>query len=292
MTDASLDDDELTVIGAGLVSTFRGFEIGASSWPAEPWSARVTRIFAEAGLGSLLELHPEPDFDPVLAPRDPATAGETNLADYLAFLAPMVGALVADRPDGTVLVQAIGSRTLEAAVELDPADVAYAPVWEQQLPAGNVVTVRYQADQGASVTVSDDVSIARYGERPLTIDTAFEQAADASSRASSALYRGAYAHWQMPAAPILRGLDLELGVPVVLGSLPAAAPHDPWTPLVEGWTDTISGERWTMELALSDPLVSGVTLPWDAVPVELAWTTIDQATAWIDALTLDDLEAA
>ena len=98
----------------------------------------------------------------------------------------------------------------------------------------------------------------------------------------------------MPAAPILRGLDLELGVPVVLSSLPPAAPFDPWTPLVEGWTDTISGEVWSMELALSDPLISGVTLPWQAIPVEAAyhWNTIDPSTAWIDALTLDDLEVA
>ena len=292
ITDASLDDDELTVIGAGLLSTLRGFEIGASSWPAEAWSARVTRVFTEAGLASLLELHADPTFDPLISARDSATAGTTTLADYLAFLAPMIGALVADKPDGGIVVQAIGARRLEDEVELAPADVAYVPRWEEERPAGNIVTVRYQADQGASVTVQDDASIGRYGERPVTIDTAFQNASDATTRAQTALTRGAYSHWTMPSAPILRGLDLKLGVPVVVSSLPPAAPHDPWTPVVEGWTDTITGDDWTMELALSDPLVSGLALPWDAIPVADLWTTIDQATAWADALTLDDLEAA
>ena len=293
VTDASLDDDELTVIATGLVSTLRRYQIGTVNWPAETWSARVTRCFTEAGLAGLLELHPDPDFDPLLAARDAATAGPTTLGDYLAFLAPMIGALVADRPNGNVLVQAIGARTLEAAVAIDPADVAYAPVWQEQNPGGNIVTVTYQADQGASVTVEDSASVAKYGEFPVTVDTSFQNATDATTRANERLYRSAYTHWEMPAAPILRGMELQLGAPVILTGLPDSAPFEPWTPLVEGWTDTISGDRWDMALSLSDPLISGVTLPWDSVPLDplvYAWSTIDPATDWVHALTLDDLE--
>jgi hypothetical protein len=294
VTDARLDDDQLTVIGTGPISTFREFTIGASSWPAEPWSARVLRAFTEAGLDAKLDLRPDPGLDPVLSPRDPATAGTTKLSDYLAFLAPMIGALVADQPDGTTLVQAIGARTLDAAIELAPADVAYAPVWEEQLPLGNIVTVRYQADQGASVTVQDDASIARYGRRPITIDTAFESSSDATARANAALSRSAYSHWEVAGAPLLRGFDLPLGEAVILSGLPAWTPYEPWTPIIEGWVDTISGSSWTMELALSDPLVSGLTLSWEAIPIDplYQWDTVDPATAWVDALTLDDLEAA
>jgi hypothetical protein len=294
VTDARLDDDELTIIGTGPISTFREIAIGASSWPAEAWSARVVRVFTEAGLAAELDLRPDPDLDPILAPRDSATAGPTTLGDYLAFLAPMLGALVADQPDGKILVQTIGSRSLDDAIEIDPADVAYAPVWEEQLPSGNIVTVRYQADQGASVTVQDDVSIDRYDRRPITIDTSFQSAADATARANAALARSAYSHWEIGGAPLLRGLDLALGAPIILSKLPASTPYEPWTPIVEGWTDTITGDSWTMELALSDPLVSGLTLPWEAIPIEPAyqWDTVDPAVAWVDALTLDDLEAA
>ena len=48
-----------------------------------------------------------------------------------------------------------------------------------------------------------------------------------------------------------------------------------------------------MTLALSDPLYSGVTVPWAAVPAtaEYHWNTIDPATDWTEALTLEDLNA-
>lgn len=298
VTDAHLEGSELTVIAVGKVATFRNYPIGAVNWPEETWSARVTRAFTEAGLASELELHPDPNFNPVLAARDAATAGETTLADYLAFLAPMVGALIADRLSGGVLVQAIGSRRLEDATELEPADVLYSPAWSEELPGANIVTVRYQADQGASVEAQDASSIARYGERTTTIDTSFKLAADASYRASQYLSRNAFSHWEMRSAPILRGLELALGAPVIISGLPASAPYDPWTPIVEGWTDTISAgdpdrpSTWLMELALTDPLLSGVALPWQAVPLTPVyhWNTVDPATDWTEALTLESLE--
>jgi len=293
VTDGELDTDDLTMIAVSKLGQLSLYTIGAAAWPVEPWSARVTRIFTEAGLSSLLDLRPDPAFDPPLAARDPATAGTTTLGDYLNFLAPMIGAAVADKPDGKILVQAVGARTIASRFALDPALVAYAPAWHMVLPRGNVVTVRYQADQGASVVVRDDASVALYGERKTTTDTSFTSSADATTRANQLLSRGAYAHWNILEAPVLAGLDLTVGTPVDLTSMPAASPFDPWTPILEGWTDQISGEDWTMTLALSDQLSSGLTLPWNAVPVDPAyqWNTIDQTVAWRDALTLDALHA-
>jgi hypothetical protein len=289
VTDARLDVDDLTAIAAGRLSTLGRYPVGAVAWPAEPWSARVSRIFAEAGLAAQLELVRDPDFDPQLVARDPLTAGETTLGDYLTFLAPMVGAAVTDRMSGTILVQAIGARSLAAAAPLAPADVSYAPAWEQVLPPGNVVTVRYLGDQSASVEVRDAASVAFYGERPRTIDTTFASVADATTRANEALARGAYAHWNIPQTPILRGLQLAIGQPVTLSAMPPSSPFQPWTPIVEGWEDTIAGDEWTMLLALSDPLASGVLLPWSTVPASYLWNTIDAVVPWRDALTLDAL---
>lgn len=292
ITDAVLDVGDLTAIGAARLSTLSRYTVGEVDWPIEAWSARVTRIFTEAGLAAFLDLHADPAFDPPLAARDPLTAGPTTLGDYLAFLAPMVGAAVTDRMDGRVLVQAIGSRALAGAVSLAPADVEYAPAWTQDLPTGNIVTVRYTGDQSESVTVTDAASVAFYGERPRTIDTSFTDLVDATARANEALARGAFTHWNIPAAPILRGLSLAIGQPVELSSMPAASPFNPWTPIVEGWTDSINGDEWTMALALSDPLASGLVLPWDAVPLTgYAWNEINPATEWRDALTLDTLTA-
>jgi hypothetical protein len=294
ITDARLDGDDLTVIAAGPWSVYRTFVVGEIAWPVEAWSARVTRIFAEAGIPELLELHSDPNLDPDLAARDPETAGPTTLGDYLGFLAPMVGALVADRPNGSIVVQAIGARRLADAVALDPADVAYAPVWVEQLPGGNIVTVRYTGDQSEQVTATDDASRALYGDRPETIDTAFVDPAAATSRASTRLGRAAFSHWEMPQAPILRGLDLQLGDPIILEGLPDPAPFEPWTPILEGWTDTITGPDWTMDLALSDPLTSGIALPWASIPrtAEYHWNTLDPSTDWTEALTLEALNAS
>ena len=290
VTDARLDVDELTVIAAGGLAKLRLYVVGDVVWPVETWTARVNRIFTEAGMLARLELEPDPLFNPPLAARDPATAESTTLGDYLTFLAGMVGALVSDRPNGNVFVQAVGARTLEDAVELDPADVTYSPAWVQEMPRGNIVTVRYTGDQSESVTVTDPASIALYGERPETIDTSFVNAADATYRANQRLGRAAYAHWNIPEAPVLRGLKLELGAPVELDNMPAASPSQPWTPILEGWTDTITGDDWTMTLSLSDPLLSGLTLPWNAVTTTIAWNETDPATNWTEALTLDDLE--
>lgn len=292
VTDGTLDVDRLTIIGVGEVSRLRRYVIGKVDWPAETWSARVTRAFTEAGLAAKLELVADPGFNPQLAARVFATADATTLGDYLEFLAPMIGALVSDRPDGKILVQAVGARTLDAATPLDPADVAYAPVWIAELPRGNIVTVRYQADQGESVTVTDAASVGLYGDRPETIDTSFVSAGDATKRANTRLGRAAFSHWNVPRAPVLRGLTLAVGAPVLLDSLPATAPSSPWTPVLEGWTDEIVGADWTMTLALSDPLLSGLTIPWRDVPATAGyhWNTIDTATDWTEALTLDDLE--
>lgn len=289
VTDAALDVDELTVVAVGRLATLRQYVVGASSWPAEAWTARVARIFDEAGLAAALELHADPGFDPELAPRDPTTAGPTTLGDYLAFLAPMIGAAVTDRMNGAILVQAIASRSLGGAVALDPADVAYAPVWEQLLPAANIVTVRYQGDQSLSVTIRDEASIDRHGDRPRTIDTTFVDVGDATRRANEALARGAFPRWNIPETPLVRPALLSIGSPVELSGMPAASPFDPWTPIVEGWEDTITRDDWTMRVALSDPLESGLGLPWDALPIGELWTTIDQAIAWRDALTLDQV---
>ena len=292
VTDATLNADELTIIGTGDVARLRLYPIGDVDWPEESWSARVIRAFNDAGLGARLELHADPAFDPLLAARTAETAGPTTLGDYLTFLVGMVGAAVTDRPNGDILVQALGARSLSALYELDPADVEYAPQWVQELPGGNIVTVRYTGDQSEHVTVTDAASVSQYGERAETIDTAFVSSSDAASRANQRLSRAAYSHWNIPEAPVLRGLTLSIGAPLLLTGMPAASPADPWSPVLEGWTDDINGDVWRMTLSLSDPLLSGLTLPWSSVPTDAAyrWNTIDPATDWTEALTLEDLE--
>jgi hypothetical protein len=294
LTDATLVLDELTANAVASSRTFSGYTIGAGDWPAEPWSSRVARAFDEAGIGDALVLELGL-FDPLLVAR----VGEpVTLLDYLGALVAMVDAATADLEDGRTLVQAIDSRSQANRYALDPAEVGFAPDWTIQLPESNIVAVSYgDPASSSSVTVRDQASVDELGPITATIATTVADLADATSIGNQRLARNAYPHWAIGDAPLLYGRRLPIGSPLELSELPSSAPASPWTPILEGWTDRVvsNGEEltWTMELALSDPLLSGLTLAWEGIPVEpdYLWETIDQTVAWRDALSLGDLAA-
>jgi hypothetical protein len=288
LTDATLELDRLTLTAVGFLRTLGGYTI-PGDYAAEVWSDRVWRAFNDAGLAAALVLEVGA-FNPMLVARP---ASPITLADYLDELAGMVNAAVADLPDGRILVQTSDSRSLEGGYALHPAEVAYAPTWLEVLPDANIVTVTY-GDPAApsSVTARDQASIDLYGPIESSVSTTFYDAADANAVATARIARDAYAHWFIADAPLLYGRRLLIGQPLELSSLPASAPHDPWNPILEGWTDTIVSDglelAWTMQLSLSDPTLSGLALPWNQVPAGTAWNELDPALAWRDALTLDD----
>lgn len=322
VTDAVLDDDSLTVIGAGPLSTLSRLYIGAAPWPSEEWSARVRRAFAEAGVTDLLFLMADATFDPLLAARD---AQETDLLSYLGQLADDVGAAIADTPDGRVLVQQLTARAAGGGVTwetlpdtlawadvdpgcsweeaisedalglppllpeliLDPDTVAYVPAWTQKLELENESTIGYGDSE--TVTVTEPTSVAHYGVFPGGLGTQIESLADATTRGGQRVDRRAYPRWQIPSAPLLDGFPLAIGQVVSISGFPPASPHEAWQAVLEGWSDTIDGPDWTCELALSDPIYSGVSLEWDDVPTALAWNETDPACSWINAGSLDAL---
>lgn len=282
VSDARLEDDELTVIGVGRKSTLWRYTIGAGAWPAETWSLRVARAFAEAGLSSSLVCQVGA-FNPTLAAR---AAQPVDLSSYLSTVSDDVGAVVCDLPDGRVLVQALNARTFAAPLELDPALVVYAPPWEQALVVENAVTVNYTG--GATFTATDPASADLFGPFPASIDTELQNLADAQTRANDRLARRAYPRWIVSGAPLIAGYQtLSIGSTVILRELPDSAPYAAWQPVLEGWVDRITGDEWTMSLALSDPYLSGLSLPWSSAPGK--WNTIDPAVAWRDANTPGDL---
>ena len=328
VTDASLDDDVLTAIGVGVLATLSRYPIGAAPWPAEQWSARVQRAFAEAGLTDLLVLQYDDDFDPVLIAR--GTVEEppepVSLYAYLQTLATDVGAAIADTPDGKVLVQALNARlklsTLTWAtapagvawnevdpglawedadaqedldpaagrphVVVDPADVLYVPVWEMVDEVENLSEVGYGDD--LSVTAAEPASVALYGERPGGITTQLAGLADATQRASERVTRRAFPRWVIRSVPLLRGYpSLTVGQVVDLTGFPPASPYEDWSPVLEGWTDTIDGDLWLCELAVTDPLLSGVALLWTTTPADLAWNEVDPGCSWAEATALGAL---
>jgi len=322
ITDAALDDDVLTVIGVGPLSTLSRLRIGADPWPGERWSERVRRAFTEAGVPDLLLLMPDIAFDPLLVAREP---GEVELLSYLGQLADDVGAAIADTPDGFVLVQQLTARQMLAGVAwetlpdsfawadvdpscsweeatnpdalglpallpeliVDPDDVSYVPAWLQMLELENETSIGYGDNE--TVTVSESTSVSRYGSYPGGVSTQIASLEEATIRASQRVDRRAYPRWNTPAAPLLDGFPLQIGQVVQISGFPDASPHATWKAVLEGWSDTIEGPNWTCELALSDPIYSGVSLNWEDVPEALAWNECDAACSWIDASSLDAL---
>ena len=208
-TDATLVDDVLTAIAVGALRTLPGYELVAA-YPQEKWSARVTRAFAEAAIAGTLALELGP-FDPLLV-AEPAPSSTRTLGGYLDELAAMVGAAVADLPDGRILVQAIDSRTIGGAVALDPAEVGYAPEWALRLPGANIVDVTY-GEPASSVSARDPASVALYGPIAASVATRFLNAVDAQAVANGRIASGAYSRWTVGDAPLLVGLALKIGTP-------------------------------------------------------------------------------
>lgn len=332
ISDATLDDDELTVIGMGPLASLFRYTVGgpSSTWPAEPWHARVQRVFTEAGIPSLVQLQYRLDWDPTVIAHT-ATDPPVKLDDYLKVLADTIGAAICDTPDGHVLVQELSVRqrltpltwqttpgtiawnatdptcsweqaiTLHALaptypdplppVTVDPADVFYVPPWQQSLALENSTTVEYGSPR-VSVLYEDSASIGLYGRIPGSVSTELANTADANQRAYDRATRRGYPRWFMDSAPLLRGYELALGQVVELSGFPTSSPYSAWNPCLEGWTDTIRGDAWTCELALSHPLLSGVVLTWITTPATIAWNEVDPACSWSQALTVGDLNPA
>lgn len=294
VTDAELDVDRLTLTAIGPLAAASRVQLDPSTWPLEAWSARCARVFATAGVPARVEA--DPTFDPLLEAPIVQGSDPLLLGSYLPSLAAAVGAAICDGPDGVVVCQALGaraSRTTAALLELDPAKVAYAPAWHQTLEVVNDVTVQYGPDNAVlGVRATDPSSAGEYGHRATAIEqTRLHAAADADSRGRVALSRGAYPRWGMPAAPLLEPVWLDVGDRVTVTELPPASPSASWSALLEGWTDRISGPDWTIDLTLSDPILSGLALTWadvDAGP-SLAWAAVDPATAWYEAVDLEAL---
>ena len=279
ITDASLDDDLLTVVGIGALAATSRWVIGTGDWPAEPWSDRVQRVFSEAGIPELLLLSADSNFDPVIAARtaDPSTT--LTLLDYLRPLADEVGAIVADTPDGRILVQQLTARlmvggltwdttpatlawngcdpactweqatTLDAldpgasgaagSLVVDPDDCLYVPTWVQELALENSIEVTYS---GGTVTHDEPASIDTYGPYPGSLTTTLVQTADAETRAAQRVDRRSFPRWIIPAVQLLSGHDgIELGMSVQLSGFPAGSPYADWTGVLEGWTDQLDG---------------------------------------------------
>lgn len=289
VTDATLTDPTLNLIGAGrLAELRRAGSVDTTGWPLERWSVRVGRLLAAAG-DIPYQIVPDPLFDPEL---DPPPEAELAIGGYLDELADTVGAAVYDDGAGAIVVEAIGARATpgRVTVSTDPYNVLYSPVWQQELDIVNSVTVLYGPDRQTSATVSDPVSADRYGSSRTEIPTTIHDVADAQQRAQKRLELAGYARWNMQPVTLLDAspAPFQIGHAVLINDLPASAPFPSWKPFLEGWTDLIDGPSFQMQLIVSDPLASHVYPTWETITQSAAWLDTHPELAWQDVI-YDDI---
>ena len=301
LTDLELDDDDpavdavLSMTATSTLATSGDRPVRGHAWPAELWGDRMRRILTEAGLYSVVQT-PSPDV-PIAAtlPDDPeaGTFATMSCLDALEAGRDDVGSTVFDQGDGSICVQAYDSRASSASrMAIDAGDILYSPPWTQTLNIKNRIVLGYAYGAG-SVTVDDEVSQELYGLR-WTGDfaTGIADQTHALERATAWLTRLAYPKWALPGVTLLRPYPLAIGNVVELPSLPGSAPFASWEAVIEGWTETIEGPSWTQELVLSDPQLSGLSLPWQDLPGSLLWQNVNPAARWRDAYTLANLTGA
>ena len=288
--DDPLLDDVLTVTATSSLALAGRRNVGGHSWPAETWSQRMRRILDEAGLVGIVQA-PSPDVPMAATVPDPDSGAYPSMSalDALEADREAVGSTAYDDELGRIVVQAFDGRGALEKLLMDAGSILYAPAWGMTLDVVNRVVLGYGYGAG-SVTVDELVSQGVYGVRWTGVfDSGLADATTATRRAQVWLDRLTFPRWKMPGLTILGRAPLQVGMRLELSQLPASAPLSAWTPIVEGWTDTVDGDDWTQDVVLSDPIFSGLALRWQDVTAGLRWQDVSPACRWTDADVIDNL---
>lgn len=151
------------------------------------------------------------------------------------------------------------------------------------------------------VHVTDTASIAARGVYAGSLSTNLASEWDAENRGLLVLARQAEPAWGLEGVAVdlqlislLSGvtpeqdqeatgdvLGLEMHDLVEVAGMPAGSPYTTTMLWVEGWTETISHQRWRISLAVSDYCRNAALEIWDDVDAAVTWDTAPDVT-WDD----------
>jgi hypothetical protein len=250
---------------------------------------------------------------------------DTTVRDYLQGLCATVGATMTDLPDGTILLETYTRRaanytggswamsdiawadyegtwgSARVPVALPANAVMWEPSWVLRRDViVNDVTVAYGANDPKDVAHdSDSISIAKYGQYDVYLDTTMKLLADAQDRAAAVLTAQAKPHWNMSDVIVMLDqldttaltdvMNLENGDRVLITGLPAASPSGSYLGVVEGWSHDIAPDAHTLTLHLSDPRYSFAMAEWGDVSGSLTWSAVRAGATWSDIVLPTDL---
>lgn len=241
------------------------------------------------------------DYNPTLLeePADEWDQG-TPILQELEGLSSPGEALLYDTPDGQIVWQELAYRRTTPIVELDCAEVRFAPGFTERLDLINDFTIDYGPDAArAAVSATDNLSKTAQGVWAERASYPYQDQASAQTKATRVTRRQAWPSVVMPKVTVLlnqidtparwaqvRGL--RVGSRVRLPRLPDPYPGDGvglpqnggvW--IVEGWTEHVGSKweptaEWTLDLVLSPPIWSVVAMTWDQMKTTYPTKTWDQ----------------
>lgn len=274
--------------------------VGDAPWPAELDGARVGRILALATASGLTLGTIDSGTVTVLA-RDVDRQPALGLLDTVANDAE---GILLERRDGSLVYHDQDHRTATATtLELSSSEVLWPLEWQQGLGGlVNDLTVGYgSATPQAEVRVTDPVSIAAHGLYAAKVATKLADATAAEAYAQMTVARRALPWWEVSAlvVELVRSIDdgphahaaallaLQVADLIKLTGLPTDGPLQLGRLWVEGWTETITGGRWTLALAISPFGRTGPAARWADVDTETSWAELDAAMSWRAAASWD-----
>ena len=284
-----------TVIGAGGISRM-GRILVPLPLPAQSALERCESILTAAGY--VPASYGGEEYQ--LAAYGAAGDAPETLAAILAACMTDTGVVIADNPDGSILVQFPDSRLSQDRFTPAPEATHVDLEWVQTDDLVNDVAIEWASDPPATATSQS--SIDRFDRHSLRAQTSLADSGSATRRASSIVARLSLPVWEAGSVetwdPAV--LDHGIGALVTLAPLPAAAPVSStgsWEGVLEGWVDHYAPAQdgsglmaGTWDLALSDRRKSSEVVVWLGVdPPTLQWSQVTPTTTWQTATSNGDL---
>jgi hypothetical protein len=267
--------------------------VGDTPWPAELDGVRADRVLdlVVAANPSIVVDDVDPGFYVVRA-RDVDRKAALGLLQELARDA--LGVLVGLRSGAIAYQDAEHRRNAPVRVTVDASEALADTAWVQDL-AGltNDVTVAYgDAEPQAETAVVDEVSVDTFGRYGVRLATQLDDEVGAAALASALIGRGSRPAWRIEnlTVELLRTvdpvnaailLDLEVSDLVAVTGFPSTGPFVTSSLWVEGWTETIARDEWTLVLNVSGFAYGGPPARWVDVAASVAWAEVPADVSWL-----------
>lgn len=224
-------------------------------------------------------------------------ASGTALQQLQEIAALDIQGLIWEEQDGTIRFDDVSARSSVTPFTDIEADTVSERWTASQTVFSiiNRVTLNFN-DGTETLLMEDTVSQGIHGVRSYTENFDVDNSTDASLRASKILAGYSDATWITnpitveltsisTAAKVAKMLQLQVGTPIDLQEVTDEIDVVPPDAFVEGYTETIYANTWSMELWVSDVRVTRTPQSWATVTPTLTWATVSPATlTWYDSM--------